>query len=83
MVDHYNADGAVTTEFFSQKNNTPVHPTEKSMVRRWRIRDGQLEIGSPTADGGFAIDGRPRRIEYDDNKRIRSIGGWVRTMESA
>jgi hypothetical protein len=78
MVDTYNADGTVQTDFYSKPKDKEIHHKDKTMKRHWRIANNALEVGQLNAAGEFKREGQPRRIKTDASGKVVGIDGWTR-----
>jgi hypothetical protein len=78
MVDTYNADGTVQTDFYSKAKGKEIHHNDKAQHARWRIANNALEVGELNDAGEFKRDGQPRRIKTDASGKFVAIDGWTR-----
>ncbi len=78
MVDTYNADGTVQTDFYSKPKDKEIHHKDKTRQSRWRIANNALEVGKSNDAGEFKREGQPRRIKTDKSGKVVAIEGWTR-----
>jgi len=78
MVDTYNADGTVQTDFYFLPKDKKVHHKDKTLQRRWRIASNALEVGKLNESGVFQREGQARRINMDSSGKVVVIEGWTR-----
>lgn len=78
MVDTYNADGTLQTDFYSKPKDKEIHHKEKTRHVRWRIANGALEVGKLSDAGEFNPEGQPRRIRVDASGKVVAIEDWTR-----
>jgi hypothetical protein len=78
MVDTYNADGSVQTDFYSKPKEKEIHHKDKTRQAHWRIANNALEVGKVNDAGEFKREGQPRRIKTDASGKVVAIEGWTR-----
>ncbi|HEX8341522.1 MAG TPA: hypothetical protein VF624_11490 [Tepidisphaeraceae bacterium] len=78
MVDTYNADGSVQTDYYSKPRDKEIHHKDQAQRRRWRIANNALEVGELRDAGEFEREGQPRRIKTDASGEVVAIEGWTR-----
>jgi hypothetical protein len=78
MVDTYNADGTVRTDFYSKPRDKETHHKDKARQARWRIENNALEVGKLNDAGEFKREGQARRIKTNGSGKVVAIEGWTR-----
>lgn len=83
MVDTFAADRTVRTDVYSKPRDEVVHHKLQTKHRRWRVRDGVVEVGAFDEAGVFVREGKARVIRRDDAGKAVGIDDWTPTDAAA